>query len=187
MKILTRLVAALAITLLLALLHTASATAAALFPGWTGRLGAVTLNGPMLTGYDLQTPLANGTSLTSKSWGASGFTVGSSPAYSGTQDVVVTYSLQRNINGQWTQWVQQDYRGRVTGAGTLLFPPWTYTPASLPINRFGYRFVYGITWFVVGTNNQLGSTWVVPNSTADNRCQIRFGTPCAVYWDGIVF
>lgn len=186
MKILTRLVAALAIALLLALLHTASATAAQ-YQGWIGQLGAVALNGPLLTVYDRQQPGLGGTYLTVKTWEASGFTVGSSPAYSGTQDVVVTYSLQRFINGQWTQWVKMDYGGRVTGAQTLRFPPWAYTIIPADTTRFPYRFVYGISWRVAGTTTILGTTGVGPNSTADHRCHIRFGTPCEVYWDGIVF
>ena len=184
MKILTRPVAALA--LLLALLPTAPTTAAQ-YQGSFGRLGAVTLNGPMLTGFDTQQPGLGGTYLTIKNWQASGFTVGSSPAYSGTQDVLVIYSLQRFINGQWTQWVKMDYSGRVTGAGTLRFPPWTYSIIPAFNTRFPYRVVYGLTWRIAGTTTTLGTTGVGPNSMADNVCRMRFGTPCQAYPDGISF
>ena len=185
MKILTRLGAALASTLLLAFLHTASPTAAQWY-GRTGQIGAVTLNGPMLTGYDGQRPGLGGTYLTVKNFEATGITVGSSPAYPGPQDVLAIYVLQRVINGQWTNLTQSPmYQGRVTGAGRWRFPAWTYS--SMTQNRFSYRFIYYITWGVADTGTVLGSTFVVPDSTGENRCQIRYGTHCVPYTHSIWF
>lgn len=186
MKTITRLVAALAIALLVPLLHSPSASAAQIVQP-SGRPGYVSLNGPMITGYDFQTRLANGTYFYSKSWEASGFTVGRSAAYNGVQDVVGIYALQRFVNGQWTTWTRREYSGRVSGTGTVNFPRWAYYPSNQPNSRYAYRFVYVIAWFVAGTTQRLGMETIVPSTTADNRCHTRFGLRCESYWDGIVF
>ncbi len=186
MNLWARLVAVLAIALLVPILHAPTADAAQ-FQTPTGRPGAVNLNGPMITGYDFQTRLANGTYFYSKSWEASGFTVGRSPGYAGAQDVVGIYALQRHINGRWTTWESRTYNGRVSGAGTLRFPQWAHYPTNQPNSRYGYRMIYVVGWFVAGTNQSVGSATVVPSTTNDNRCHTRFGLRCEAYWDGIVF
>ena len=56
MKTLTRLIASLSLALLVPLLHMPAANAAK-YQVSTGHLGAVSLNGPMLNGYDHQTRL----------------------------------------------------------------------------------------------------------------------------------
>lgn len=186
MKTLARTIAVLVVALLLPLLHTTSADAAQ-YESVSGRPGSVTLQGAMVTGYDMSTRLANGTYFFSKSWEAGGFTVGRSPAYAGTQDVIGVYALQRFVNGTWTTWVSRTYNGRVSGNGTLRFPAWAHHPANVPNNRASYRVVYGVAWYVAGTTRHLSTVTIRPSTTADNRCHTRFGLRCDAYWDGIVF
>lgn len=185
MNVLIRIVAALTFLLALTFAHPPTADAAQVYSP-AGRPGPVNLNGPMVTGYDFQTRLADGRYLTTKSWEASGFSVGRSPAYNGSQDIVAVYALQRFVDGRWTTWVQRQYSGRTSG-GAITFPRWVYSPPTLQDRRYGYRVVYVLGWFVAGTNQHLGSESIIPSTTADNRCQMRFGTRCDAYWDGIVF
>jgi hypothetical protein len=187
MKTLARIAAVLVVALLVPFLHTSPASAAQ-YAQLSGRPGSVSLNGPMLTGYDMRTRLSNGTYVFSKSWEASGFTVGRSPAYTGTQDVVGIYVLQRYINGTWTAWVSQNYSGRVSGTGTLRFPAWVHHPTNVPSYRQSYRVAYVVAWYVAGTSQNLATVTITPSTTADNRCHTVFGFfRCDAYWDGIVF
>lgn len=186
MKIIARLVAVLSIVLLTAVLHAPDASAARI-QTVSGRSGAVWTNGPMLTGYDHRVRLANGYYMTTRTWEAGSYTVGRSGSYAGTQDIVGVQMIQRYINGQWTTWTQRELSGRASGSGTVTFPRWAWYPANQPQNRFAYRTVFVIGWYIAGTTRELGAAVVFPNSTSDNRCVIAFNTPCNVYWDGIVF
>jgi hypothetical protein len=185
MKHLTRLVAALALGLLLPLLHAPSASAAQVQSS-TGQRGSVWVDAPMITGYDHRVRMASGYYLSTKSWEVGGFTAGRSPAYAGAQDIVGVYIIQRYVGGRWVGWTNTTYSGR-TSSGALTFPRWVYNPATLQDTRYAYRTVYFIAWMVAGTDRQIASATIMPNRVADNRCVMQFGTRCEAYWDGIVF
>ncbi|WP_183092722.1 hypothetical protein [Nocardioides stalactiti] len=184
MKTITRLVAILALVLL-PLLHTPSAGAAQIQTS-SYRPGPVWVNTPMITGYDHQVRLANGYYMTTKSFELGGFVAGRSPAYAGAQDIYGFYVIQRYVGGRWEAWTWQEHSGR-SFSGNMSFPRWVFNPANQPNNRYAYRAVYVVSWYVAGTNRELGTVTIVPNRTADNQCVIRFGTRCGSYTDSIVF
>lgn len=183
-RIIVRLVAVLALAFVVPLLHVESASAAQAL-AVSGRPGYVSLNGPMITGYDMATRLSNGTYFYSRSFETSGITVGRSSAYTGTQYVYVTYRLQ-DYSGGWRTWQQRSYHGYVAANGTLSFPRWVYNPASVANNRAAYRFTIQISWYHPTTSQLLGQEVLIPNNYYDTKCQTQY-LRCNAYTDGIFF
>ncbi len=160
---------------------------AAQFSGTAGRVGAVNLHGPMITGSDYRINGIAYSSIWLKAWETGSFSVGRSPSSTATQRVIGVIEIQK-WTGSWTVVQSRTYNGQVAGAGTLTFPAWTWAPDSQPQYRAGYRVVYHLAWRVVATNQLLAYTTVVPSTYADNKCRmISTNIGCSSYTDGINF
>lgn len=157
---------------------------AAMYAGTAGRIGSVSLNGPMLNAYDVGQRLWNGTTFYSKNWGVGGFTVTRS-ASSWSQTVTGVSTVQR-WDGRWMDIQSRTWSGTVSGSGTLSFPAWTYSPTGVPNNRAGYRVNYLIKWNDSASGQLLAYTAILPNAYADNRCSTRTFA-CSSYTDGVNF
>ena len=173
--------------LLIALLLTLFAPAgaeAAMYAGTSGRIGSVSLNGPMINVYDVGQRLANGTTFYSKNWNVGGFTVTRS-ASSWSQTVTAVSTVQR-WDGRWVDISSRSWSGTVSGNGTLSFPAWTYSPTGVPTNRAGYRVNFQIRWNDWTSGQLLAYAAILPNTYADNRCSTRT-LPCSSFTDGVNF
>jgi hypothetical protein len=169
--------------LLMALIPTATAHAA-YYAAPSGRIGSVTVNGPMINAYDVGRWLPNGTYFYSKNWGVGGFTVTRSPS-SYSQRVTGVSTIQR-WDGRWVDIQSRSWTGTVSGAGTLSFPTWTWSPTNVPNNRASYRVNFVITWTDYSSGQLLALTAILPNSYADNRCSTKHFR-CTSYTDGLNF
>ena len=170
---------------LLMTLFAATPAEAATTVGAAGRIGSITLNGPMINGYDVGQRLANGTYFYSKNWNVGGFTVTRSPA-SYRQRVTGKSTIQKWNGARWVDIQSRTWSGTVAGTGTLRFPGWTYSPTNVPNNRASYRVNFLITWTNTANGQLVALTGVVPNKYSDNRCATTFFT-CRTYTDGINF
>ena len=176
--------AVLVLTLLAVLLSPVRADAAQ-YSNTAGRIGSVSLHGPMIIGSDYRTNGLYGTSIWWKAWEAGSYTVTRSPSSTALQTVIGVSEIQR-WDGSWVTIQSRTYNGRVSGTGTLTFPSWTWTPTQQPWRRAGYRVVYHLAWRVTATNQLLAYTTVVPSTYADNRCRM-LSLGCSQYTDGINF
>lgn len=175
--------AAVLVALMLSLVSPVKADAAMYF-GNAGRIGQVTLDGPMITAWDLGIRLANGTYFYTKNWNVGSFLVARSPS-SWSQTVTAESTLQR-WDGRWVDVQKRTFSGTVTGNGTLRIPSWTWSPTNVPNNRFGYRVNYVIVWNDATTGQLLAYTAVLPNALSDNKCQTK-NLRCSAFTDGVNF
>jgi len=155
---------------------------AAYFAGSSGRIGSVSLNGPMLVGSDWRTNGYAGTSIWWRAWEVGGFVVTRSPSSTAVQRVDGVSTIQR-WDGRWVDIQSRSWSGTVSGNGTLTFPAWNWTPSSQPNNRASYRVNYQITWRVWATNQLLAYTAILPSTYADSRCRM-IQLACTSYTDG---
>lgn len=157
---------------------------AAYYAGVTGRIGSVSLNGPMINAYDVAQSLWNGTTFYSKNWNVGGYSVSRSPS-SWSQRVTAVSTIQR-WDGRWVDIQSRNFSGSVSGSGTLTIPAWTWAPANVPNNRASYRVNYQIRWNDSSSGQLLAYTAILPNRYADNRCSTRKFF-CTAYTDGLNF
>ncbi|MEO7753540.1 MAG: hypothetical protein ABIS35_09015 [Terracoccus sp.] len=158
---------------------------AATYVGAAGRIGSVTLNGPMLNAYDVGQRALGYSTFYSKNINVGGFTVTRSPS-SYSQRVVGASYIQRWVGGQWVIVQSRTWPGIVSGTGTLRFPAWTWSPTLVQNQRWLYRVVFIVKWSDSFSGSTLGYTYVLPNVVADQRCS-TVSLPCARYTYGVNF
>ena len=183
-------IAAAAVAVIATLVTTLSAqpASAATTQSVTGRPGAVSLYGPMITGRDqiVYNGYPGYGSYYTRIFDIAGVSVGRSGAYAGTQRIYGAYLLQRYYDGAWRT-VQQSttWYSTVSGTNRLSFPAYTFTGGQQMLGSYGYRIAVVLTWQNTSTGAILGRERVVPSTTADTRCATRM-IGCRSYWDGIV-
>ena len=167
-------------------LVTAQPASAAIAQNISGRPGAVSLNGPLITGRDIMYYNGYAGSYYTRTFSTAGVKVAPSRAYAGTQRVQGRYALQRWVNGGW-QNVQFSgvYTGTVAGTGRLTIPAVSFSNPPQYIGRFAYRIRVSLVWTKASTGATIGMENVVSSNYSDNQCATRF-ISCQVYTDSIV-
>lgn len=179
-------VAVASILALAAVFATSAAPAkAAAYVTPAGRIGSVTLNGPMINAFEVGQRGLGYSTFYSKNIGVGGFTVTRSPS-SYSQRVDGTSFIQRWVDGRWVIVQSRALGGTVSGNGTLSFPAWTWSPTGVQNHRSLHRVVFAIAWKDSSSGQALGSTLVLPTTVADNRCSAK-NLGCTTYTYGVNF
>ena len=181
---LASIVVAIAATLLVVL--TPSSASAARISSSQGSPGSIWMRGPLITATDANVTYGYGLAYYQRYVSTAGVTVQTSPASVGTQTVLVMYSLQTpNQSGQWVEIQQQRHLVAVARGGSYTSPAWNTSVQPGPGGTKGYRMVVLVAW-ADAAGRALGAAVVVPSTTADNRCAVRF-LSCSSYSDGLRF
>ena len=164
----------------------AQPASAAVAQNVSGSTGAVSLNGPLITGRDIMYYNGYAGSYYTRTFSSAGVKVAPSRSYAGTQRVTGRYALQRFVNGSWQNvHFTGTYSGTVAGTGRLTFPAISFSNPPQYIGRFPYRIRISLVWQKASTGATLGSENVVSSTSGDNQCATRF-IACQVYSDSIV-
>ncbi len=182
---LASIVVAITATLLVAL--TPSSASAARYSSSQGSPGSIWMRGPLITATDSIVHYGQGLAYYQRFVSSAGVTVQASPASAGTQTVLVMYSLQTtNQSGQWVEIQQQRHLATVARGGSYASPAWNNTSVQPgPGGTRPYRVVVLVAWADTA-GRALGAAVVVPSTTSDNRCAVRY-LSCSSHWDGLVF
>lgn len=164
----------------------AQPASAAVFRNVGGTTGAVTLNGPLITGRDVLYYNGYAGSYYTRTFTTAGVTVSRSAAFAGTQRIMGGYVLERYVNGAWrTVQSTSSWQGTVSGTGRLTFPAYSFSNPPQYTGRYPYRIAVALVWTNAYTGTVVGKGKVIPSSYSDTRCATRW-IRCTPYTDSIV-